>query len=465
MEDTANLPLGMEDLTKKSLSNNRYISLRIFCAELFGTGLFLYFGSAATAQVIIGRDRHNRTSGSGAPTPATPADFDYGDVSTVSLAYGMGLTLAVVACGAVSGSHLNPAVTLTEVFFRRLPATVLPVYLIAQFFGVFIGSGFVHTVHSYKLQQLVKADVGVESVYFTRPTLGVGYDELALAWDQALGSAIYMFVYLSMDDRYTGIKSKPLRAIVIGASYSLLIMSTGINAASALNPVRDFVPRIFAYLVGHNSAFGKFTFIPLLMPFLGCFLGGVVYEACVRSLRQEEEMVEELTTMDDILQILADVERHMRQYRSGLMTDTFASTMTTTGGDDETTETSTERGEGEGEEEGGKRRGRGGGGGGGGRKTSGTSSAPHPAATEGGTPTPVSKEARLPSSLAGELESGFASEESEAVLHSETAAVRYDRRSNSSSSSGTTTPKDRRVDKTGEVSQGEERHREHRTSS
>ncbi len=337
--EEANLPLGMEDLTGTALSNNKYISLRIFCAELFGTALFIYFGNAATAQVIIGKYDLNKTI---TEERLNPAVFDYGDAFTIACAYGMGLTLAVCACGAVSGSHLNPAVTLTEVLFRRLPATVLPVYGIAQFFGVFIGTGFVHTVHSFKLNKMVEDEVNVETVYYTLPTLGMEYDVVTLAWDQTLGSAIYMFVYLSMDDRYTGIKSKPIRAIVIGTSYSLLILSTGVNGGTALNPVRDLVPRIFAYLVGHNKAFDYYFAIPLFMPFIGCFLGGVIYEACVRSLRQEDEMMPESTTMDDILMILANIEKHIRGFKSK-MTEDGSSLQggTTSMAADETTETLT----------------------------------------------------------------------------------------------------------------------------
>ncbi len=317
--------LGNHQMEGNTIVRDRYISLRIFCAELYGTALFLYFGDGCMSQVLVGTfwTRGTRTNDTGANSTLyrkyllarNPYEFDYGDFLTVAFGYGLGLTLAIAACGAVSGGHLNPAVTLTEVVFRRLPSTVLPVYIIAQFFGAFIGIGFVHTVQSFKLSETARKDVDITAIFFTSPILQ-HHDILILIWDQVVGAAIYMFVYLAMDDKNTGIKSKPLRVVILGATYMVLLLAMGINAGVAINPARDFVPRIFAYIVGHQDAFSDFTYIPLVVPVFGCILGGCVYEVCIRFLRPEEAEDEEKAALENIMKMLDELEGQVRGMKS-----------------------------------------------------------------------------------------------------------------------------------------------------
>ncbi len=332
--------LGSHPLEGKFVVGDRYISLRIFCAELYGIALFIYFGDGAMAQVLIGtyftrgiREEPSKSHGNAtavgterqrSPTKL-PFEFDYGDFLTIAFAYGLGLALAIAACGAVSGGHLNPAVTLTEVVFRRLPATVLPVYLIAQLFGSFIGVGFLHTIHFLKLLELQQLDVDVTSVFFTSPVIR-NHDVVTLIWDQTVGSAAYMFVYLAMDDKNTGIKSKPLRVVILGATYTMILLALGINAGAAINPARDFVPRIFAYIVGHQDAFQNFTFIPLIIPFFGSILGGSIYEVCIRFLRPDEVEDEEKAVLENIMKVLEELEGTVRGMKSQGLPTTLAPT-------------------------------------------------------------------------------------------------------------------------------------------
>jgi len=274
-----------------------HVSLQIFCAELFGMALFVYFSDAVAAQVVLGR-LHARQMAT-AEELVTPDVLEYGDHFTVAVGRGAGLILAVIASGSVSGGHLNPAVTLVEVFLRRLPATVLPIYFIAQCFGAFIGAGLVHTVHAAALNEDDEwSEEDASPVYYTTP-LNHEYSKNIIAWDQILGSAIFMYVYSAMDDKCTGIRSKPVKVILVGITYGLLYLATGINSGSALNPARDFVPRIFAFVVEYRNAFKEgrgFAWLALLMPFVGCLFGGILYECLVRSLRSEDEKEEDKPT-------------------------------------------------------------------------------------------------------------------------------------------------------------------------
>jgi glycerol uptake facilitator-like aquaporin len=63
-----------------------------------------------------------------------------------SLASGAGLTVLILTFGSISGSHMNPIVTLSEAFRRTLPWTFVPGYLGAQFGGAFLGVAAAHAM-------------------------------------------------------------------------------------------------------------------------------------------------------------------------------------------------------------------------------------------------------------------------------------------------------------------------------
>ncbi len=312
------------NIDQKIGPGDRSTSLRRFSAETLGVALFIFFGHSATAQVLIGAyfkqghgDRVIRSNNSRIhQTVGGRFEFDYGDHLTVALAHGIGLTLAIASCGAVSGGHLNPAITIAEVVFKRLPATVIPIYITAQCIGAFVGISLVYTVHAGRLDALHKKGVDVSPVYYTSPVF-VHTDTATLVWDQALASAFFSIVYLSMDDGNTGIKSKPIRVFIIGAAYTLIKLAVGINAGAAINPVADTIPRVFAYIVGDQTPFNIFMAIPLCIPFFGAVFGGLIYELCIRFEQPEEAhiKVETKIVMESILKLLNELESFSKDYK------------------------------------------------------------------------------------------------------------------------------------------------------
>ena len=46
-----------------------------------------------------------------------------------------------------SGGHLNPAVTLTMAVIGRLPWFLVPIFMIAQYLGAFVGAACVYSVY------------------------------------------------------------------------------------------------------------------------------------------------------------------------------------------------------------------------------------------------------------------------------------------------------------------------------
>jgi glycerol uptake facilitator-like aquaporin len=61
-----------------------------------------------------------------------------------AIASGCGLVVLILAFGGVSGAHLNPVVTLSEAWQRKLPAAYALPYVAAQAAGAFAGVAVAH---------------------------------------------------------------------------------------------------------------------------------------------------------------------------------------------------------------------------------------------------------------------------------------------------------------------------------
>jgi glycerol uptake facilitator-like aquaporin len=61
-----------------------------------------------------------------------------------SLATGAALVAIILTFGPISGSHLNPAVTLTDAWLGNLPWRDAPLYILSQAAGAFAGVAIAH---------------------------------------------------------------------------------------------------------------------------------------------------------------------------------------------------------------------------------------------------------------------------------------------------------------------------------
>jgi glycerol uptake facilitator-like aquaporin len=76
--------------------------------------------------------------------------------------------------------------------------------------------------------------------------------------------------------------------ILVGLLVVGIGVAFGFNAGYAINPARDFGPRLFTAVAGWGS--GVFTaghgwwWVPIVGPLAGAVAGGAVYDACVTRL-------------------------------------------------------------------------------------------------------------------------------------------------------------------------------------
>ncbi|NDU76041.1 MIP family channel protein [Actinomadura sp. DSM 109109] len=236
-------------------------------AEFAGTMILILFGVGVVAQV---------------------AGADIGDHDSIAWAWGLGVTLGVYVAARISGAHLNPAVTIALATFREFAWRKTAPYIAAQTAGAFVAALIVRWNYS---EVLAKVDPGhtikTQGVFSTLPgngTLPVG------TWgafrDQVIGTAILLFVIKALTDVRNSPPLANLAPFMIGLLVVGIGMAWGTDAGYAINPARDFGPRLASFLTGYGSAWRDqhgdlYFWVPIIGPLIGGVLGVGLYKVLI----------------------------------------------------------------------------------------------------------------------------------------------------------------------------------------
>ncbi|WP_217168059.1 MIP/aquaporin family protein [Streptomyces sp. AC512_CC834] len=246
-------------------------------AEFAGTMILILFGCGVVAQVVAGGALTDPAGG-------------LGDHDSIAWAWGLGVTLGVYVAARLSGAHINPAVTVALAAFKGFPWRKVIPYTLAQTAGAFVAALLVRWNYT---EALAKADPGhtlkTQFVFSTLPSNGntaLPVHEWGAFRDQVIGTAILLLLILALTDMFNDPPKANLAPFVIGLVVVAIGMAFGTNAGYAINPARDFGPRLASFITGYDGAwrdqYGNLYFwVPILGPLVGGVLGAGLYKVFI----------------------------------------------------------------------------------------------------------------------------------------------------------------------------------------
>ena len=233
-------------------------------AEFFGTFILILFGTGVVAQVVAG---------------------GIGDHDSIAWAWGLGVTLGIYTAGRISGAHLNPAVSIALAAFQGFPWKKVAPYVAAQTLGAFAAALIVRWNYSEVINAIdpghTKKTQGIFNTLPGNGTLPVGTG--GALRDQIIGTAILVFLIFAITDARNTAPLANLAPLIIGLLVVAIGMAWGTNAGYAINPARDFGPRLATFITGYQGAWrdqygNLFFWVPIIGPIVGGLVGGALYK-------------------------------------------------------------------------------------------------------------------------------------------------------------------------------------------
>ena len=252
--------------------------------ETLGTFILVLFGTGSVAAAVF-----------------TGAQIGLWQVAAV---WGFGVTIAIYVSGAVSGAHLNPAVSLAFVIFRRdqFPLDRLFAYWGSQLLGAVLAGIVVLIIFNPFINQfetdngIVRGAEGSQKSamafgeYFPNPAM---FDSLSISpfhafAVEAFGTAILAMVIFALTERRNaGIPTNGMAPFFIGFTVAALISLFAPITQAGWNPARDFGPRIVAALAGWGEIAipgpeGGF-WVYIVGPLVGAPIGALIYKLVIET--------------------------------------------------------------------------------------------------------------------------------------------------------------------------------------
>ena len=246
-------------------------SLKAQCtAEFLGTGLFLFFGIGCLSALKV-------------------AGASLG-LWEICIIWGLGISLAVYLTSGISGGHLNPAVTVALWLFACFPGRKVFLYIVSQVAGAFGGAVLAYVLYSTMFTEFESAhhiargsveSLQLASIFSTYPAASLSIWHAALV--EVVITSMLMGMIMALTDDGNGVPKGPLAPLLIGLLVAVIGASTGPLTGFAMNPARDFGPKLFTWMAGWGDSAmtgGRdipYFIVPIIAPLIGACLGAAIY--------------------------------------------------------------------------------------------------------------------------------------------------------------------------------------------
>lgn len=227
-----------------------------FLGELFGTMILIIFGGGVVAGVVLKRSKAEASGW-----------------IVITFGWGLGVAMAIYAVGQFSGAHINPAVTVGLAVIGEFPWRMVPLYVLAQLIGAFLGAVVVW-LHYYPHWQATQDQGAKLAVFCTDPAIPHTPSNLM---SEIIGTFVLVLGVLAIGaNEFT----QGLNPLVIGLFILAIGLSLGGTTGYAINPARDLGPRLAHFLLpiaGKGRSNWTYAWIPVVGPLIGGAAGGLFY--------------------------------------------------------------------------------------------------------------------------------------------------------------------------------------------
>lgn len=229
-----------------------------FVGELVGTALLVLLGDGVVANVVLRGTKGNSAGW-----------------IVITAGWALAVFVGVLFASAISGAHLNPAVTIALAMADKFEGNVAS-YILAQMLGAGIGAFLVWLMYKDHFNQTDEPNAKL-AVFCTGPAIRNPMSNLL---SEAIGTFVLVFaaLYISTDAGTLGsLAALPIAAVVFSIGLSL-----GGTTGYAINPARDLAPRIVHQIVpirGKRDSDWGYSWIPVAGPIIGGILAALLYAA------------------------------------------------------------------------------------------------------------------------------------------------------------------------------------------
>lgn len=230
--------------------------------EFLGTFILILLGNGVVAGVVL-----KKSKAEGAGWIVITAGWAFAVMAGVFTA---------IACGSTA-AHLNPAVTVGFAVASGDWSNAIP-FITAQLLGAFTGAILVWLHYHPHWAETPEADAKL-ACFCTSPAIR---KPMANLLSEAIGTFVLVFVVAAMFSKRSlggGLLSPGLGPYLIGSLVWGIGLSLGGTTGYAINPARDFGPRLAHAVLpisGKGGSDWNYAAVPLAGPVIGGALAGLL---------------------------------------------------------------------------------------------------------------------------------------------------------------------------------------------
>lgn len=200
----------------------------------------------------------------------------------ITIAWGLAVMCGVLIAGPYTGAHLNPAVTLGLAAAGKFDWAMVGPYIGSQVLGAFLGGVAVYYFYKDHFD-LTEGGDNKLGVFATIPAVDNAKRNFL---SEVIGTFVLVLVILFMSEKgntsEVGLGS--IGAIPVALLVVVIGMSLGGTTGYAINPARDFGPRLAHAVLpikGKGSSRWNYVWIPIVGPLIGALFAALVYYTCI----------------------------------------------------------------------------------------------------------------------------------------------------------------------------------------